>query len=302
MSVFFIVVIAITLLYHNDIATYVIDNFIYHKTIITYDSNDYKRDYNFNYVQMTNNFYPKNENDIYNIFYTILNNGWEEFSFFCDSSYETCINDINKITSNNNVLSSINNFVHPYNSFSQIYIETNNFGKITVEVSYMYSKDEIEIINEKVDNIIKEKINNKMGTPEKIRAIHDYIISTTTYDSKLAETIKNNTTEFHNNEHRSHIAYGPLIEGYGICGGYSDAMAIFLNRLDIENYKISNISHVWNYVNVDGKWYHLDLTWDDPVLTNDEEVLLHNFFLITSDELEEINTGEHYYEKKVYLQ
>ena len=42
----------------------------------------------------------------------------------------------------------------------------------------------------------------------------------------------------------SDIAYGPLFEGYGICGGYTDAMELFLEKMGIESYKISSDQHV----------------------------------------------------------
>jgi len=295
--VFILSIFGIALLYHNDIATYLIDNFIYRKTIITYDVNSYKRDYDFTYVQQTDNFYPKNKQDIYNIFYTVLNNGWDTFSFYCDNSYETCINDVNQMVSNNLILSNINNFVHPYNTFDTINITTNNFGKVSIVINYMYNINQISEINEKVDTILNEIIKEEMSPKEKIRVIHDYIIDNTTYDEELAENLTQDKETY---KYQSHIAYGPLIEGYAICGGYSDAMAIFLNKLGIENFKVANSYHVWNYVLIDDNWYHLDLTWDDPVLSSGEQVILQNFFLINDEELETLDTNEHYYDKDVY--
>ena len=33
------------------------------------------------------------------------------------------------------------------------------------------------------------------------------------------------------------------------------------------------IDHAWNLVELDGKWYHLDATWDDPMPDQGEDAL-----------------------------
>ena len=96
-----------------------------------------------------------------------------------------------------------------------------------------------------------------------------------------------------------HKATGALLDGLAICGGYSDAMAIFLNKLGLNNYKIASANHVWNYVKLDNNWYHLDLTWDDPKTKDNTDVLEYNFYMITTDELNNIKTNYHNYDKKI---
>ena len=82
--------------------------------------------------------------------------------------------------------------------------------------------------------------------------------------------------------------------------GYADAMAIFLDKLNVINYKISNEEHIWNLVYLDGKWYHLDLTWDDPI--SDINVNRDTYFLITTNTLEKINDGTHKFDKSIYTE
>ena len=121
--------------------------------------------------------------------------------------------------------------------------------------------------------------------------IHDYIINHTEYD-KLKYENKNDDT------YKSNTAYGVLIEGYGTCNGYADAMEIFLDKMNIINYKISNEEHIWNLVYLDGKWYHLDLTWDDPI--SDININRDTYFLINTKTLEKINDGTHTFDKNIY--
>lgn len=299
--IFLLSVLGITLLYHEKIATYIIDNFIYRKTIVINEPNEYKRNYDFLYVQQTNDFYPKNIQDVYNIFYTILNNGWTNFAFFCDDSYTSCLTDIDNLTKNSDILSDINNFVPVFNTFDKISVYTNNFGKINVDVTYAYNETEINAINKKLDEFIKNNIKDYMQVEDKIRLFHDYVVENAEYDTERAELIEQHLDDS-NSLYESHIAYGPLLQGYAICGGYSDAMALFLDRIGVINYKIATDDHIWNLVKINDKWYHLDLTWDDPVLSNGENIIMHNFFMITTEELEEINTGQHDYPKNIYLE
>ena len=91
-----------------------------------------------------------------------------------------------------------------------------------------------------------------------------------------------------------------MIEGYGLCGGYTDAMALFLDYYNIPNFKVITENHVWNVVKINDKWYHLDLTWDDPVASSGKDVLEHTFFLITTKKLEGIEKQQHIYDKAVF--
>ena len=123
-----------------------------------------------------------------------------------------------------------------------------------------------------------------MDTITKIKKIHDYIIDNTEYDINKSKDINNST-------YKSNTAYGVLLQGYGICSGYSDAMAIFLHKLNITNYKISNNTHIWNLVYINGVWRHLDLTWDDPI--SELNINQETYFLISTKELKKLNDKTH---------
>lgn len=44
-------------------------------------------------------------------------------------------------------------------------------------------------------------------------------------------------------------------------------------------------NHAWNLVNIEGEYYHLDATWDDPISENGESVIRYNFFNLKDDEI-----------------
>lgn len=258
--------------------------------------NEYYIDDNFAYVDNYQDTGIKNKKELIDYIYYVLNSGIEKSERYVDKIYVNYLDDINTLTKDNGKIfkeevSILNNFVHPYNSSNNIKIFYGGEYTFGIAIKKAYTDNEIKEINKIVDKVINEKTNNSMPIREKIKVIHDYIIDNTEYD-KLKNDNINDTT------YKSQTAYGALIEGFATCNGYSDAMAIFLNKLNVINYKISNDEHIWNLVYLDGKWYHLDLTWDDPI--SDTNVNRDTYFLITTSKLEELNDGTHEFDKKIY--
>ena len=293
----FIAIVVVTICaFQKDKIVYKYYEYTIDKKYSKININDYYKDDNFNYVDDYTESGIKNRNDLINSIYYAINSGTDYIERYIDSDYTNYINDINTLTAYNGaefkkVISTLNNFVHPYNSSNNVKISYGGDYKIGISINRAYTQDEINEINNKVDKILSENVNNNMPPKEKIRAIHDYIINHTEYD-KLKYENKNDDT------YKSNTAYGVLIEGYGTCNGYADAMEIFLDKMNIINYKISNEEHIWNLVYLDGKWYHLDLTWDDPI--SDININRDTYFLINTKTLEKINDGTHTFDKNIY--
>ncbi len=283
--------------YKEPIATYLYTNFIFKKEVVVPEVTSYHKDYAFAYVQETNNFYPKTKEELLNVIYTILNAGWDTFSFYCSDEYD-CSTDVNAIAKDAELLSNINNFVHPYNTYETISISINNFNKITIGVTHQYTNNDILEIDKKINAIYEELITDTMSDYDKIKKIHDYIISHTVYDSLKEE----DPTDANRYKYKSNMAYGPLLAGKALCGGYTDAMALFLEKMNIPNYRISSDNHIWNLVYINGSWKHLDLTWDDPITSTGESILTHKFFLIDTTTLKNLDREQHNFNEKVYLE
>lgn len=281
-------------IYSNRVSIYdfYYDNFIpLEEKVSRLKTNEYYRDYNFDYVQNTNNFIPQSRQDVLNIYYTIINSGMREFTFYCDDKYVNCQNDVNDIANNQNILSTINNFVHPYNSFKSIKTQISSIGEVKVSVDKIYSEKMIYLIDYEIDKIIDKEITTDMDNKTKIRKIHDYIINNTKYDKAR--------TDDKISKYSSDNAYGVLTENYGVCSGYSDTMMLFLEKFNIKSIKIASENHVWNYVNLDDNWWHLDLTWDDPI-SDSGDLLEHTYFLIDSNTIKKLDSTEHYYNETIY--
>jgi len=113
----------------------------------------------------------------------------------------------------------------------------------------MQTKTDIAALMSKADEIIASVTRPDMTPYEKEKALHDYICTHTIYTLGINEG-----------------AYGILIEGKGSCDAYADTMNLLLNRIGIYCIKIHGLcgseAHAWNIVMIDGKYYHLDTTWD----------------------------------------
>ena len=79
-------------------------------------------------------------------------------------------------------------------------------------------------------------------------------------------------------------------------------MQLFLEEMGIKSYKIASDQHVWNAVYLDNTWYHLDLTWDDPVTSTGENLLEHKFFFIDTPTLLSIEQTEHRFDQNIYAE
>ena len=298
------ILILIVILNLNKINNFLANILEENPTIVLDSKNTYALNESFNYVQTTKDFNPLSKQDLKNIIYTVVDSGWKNFTFYCPDEYIKCIEDITNITNDQEILTHLNNFVNPYNSFSNIKTIISESGEITFNINYLYDQDKINLIDKKVNEIIQNNITDDMDDYEKIKVIHDHIINNSKYDVK-----RNNENT---SQYDSYTAYGPLIEGYATCNGYTDAMAIFLNKFGYKNFKIATTpddenltGHIWNAVYINDRWVHLDVTWDDPVSENGQDYLLYKYFLITDEELKKADEGkvvvyEHNFKKSIY--
>lgn len=278
--------------YQDEIYVFYRENVLKVKDDIKLEKNEYYKDKDYSYVQNTNDFVAKDKKHLLNIFYTVINSGMNKFTFYCDESYKSCTNDVIKLVSNKETLSNVNNFVHPYNSFETINASYDDYGQIDLTINKVYSEEDIKILNDEVDKIIKSKIKKKMSVKKKIEVIHNYIINNGKY---ATDKIRKKHPDKSYNK-----AGDILINKVGLCSAYSDAMALFLYEFGVDNYKIASDSHIWNLVNINNKWLHLDLTWDDPVTQTGVQKLETIFMLIDNDELNKLKVSKHKFDKTIY--
>ncbi len=79
-------------------------------------------------------------------------------------------------------------------------------------------------------------------------------------------------------------AYTMLKKKTGVCQAYSLLYTDILNKFGIDSFYVRSdaLNHGWNLVEIGGKWYHVDVTWDDP--TNDRLGRVRHEYFLLSDE------------------
>ena len=276
---------------YNDVTTFV------NKIVRKYTRNhvvvpDYTKNhrlYRFKTFTETDNFEPHNMDDLKKIYYTVLNNGWDDFTFYCPDDYENCINDVKTIanTDKDQYITIINNYVSQYNSYKRYNTTIVEDDTVTLNVDKLYTDEEADRINKVLDKYIKKNFNNKV-TLDDIEKLHDYIIDKVTYDKEYEKG--DEITD-------SNKATGALLKGVALCSGYTDAFALALDKLNIPNFKVNSDEHEWNVIYFNKKWTHIDLTWDDDEVNKNNN---RNFFMISTKELLEKDKKDHNFEIKFY--
>ena len=81
----------------------------------------------------------------------------------------------------------------------------------------------------------------------------------------------------------NYTPYSFLDNGHGMCQGYATLYKLALEKLGIESYLCGNynpeINHAWNYIKIDGSWYHADPTWS--YYSNAEDMVSRKYFLLS---------------------
>ncbi|WP_102272031.1 transglutaminase domain-containing protein [Cytobacillus massiliigabonensis] len=149
-------------------------------------------------------------------------------------------------------------------------------GKIELKYKYPVKKIKEMVQNQdaKVKQILKQMIKPGDSDFNKVKAIHDYIVLNTAYDWE--NYTKGQVPD------ASYTAYGLMMNGEAVCEGYAQTMQLLLKKAGIEAYfvtgKANGGAHAWNLVKVDGKYYYVDSTWDDPVPNRAGEIS-YKYFL-----------------------
>lgn len=117
-----------------------------------------------------------------------------------------------------------------------------------------------------------------------IKMIHDYLVNNINYDTSLSKPYIYNI-------------YGALVENLCVCEGYARSMKYLLDSISVPctivigkatNSEGKTENHAWNYVGIEGKWYAIDSTWDDPVIIGNgklSEASKYKYFLKGANEM-----------------
>lgn len=143
-------------------------------------------------------------------------------------------------------------------------------------ISYNRTQSDISAIQEKFDTKCQSVIKNASSLKTdyaKLKYIHDWIV---------------NNTDYLNDRSLKYVseADGAIVYGKALCEGYSKTFMYLAQSLGIEcvcvvgtaNNGTTTAEHMWNMVKLENAWYHVDVTWDDPLPSPQ---LNHDYFLIS---------------------
>ncbi len=148
----------------------------------------------------------------------------------------------------------------------------------TVATSNLALTPPSEAAKAKAQEVISQIITPGMTDAQKVTAVHDYIVLHTVYDQ--TESMPND-----------YVADGPILTGYGLCGGYAGAFKCYMDLLGIPNQILESntMNHAWNQVTIGGIPYEVDCTFDDYILISNgvpkEHGIDHRFLLLNSAEM-----------------
>ena len=140
--------------------------------------------------------------------------------------------------------------------------------------------------------IFAEHVTEDMTDFEKELALHDALVDLGEYDQAVYDRDTPQGRPDNTNP------YGMLVEGYGICLGYATSFQLLMDLAGVECITVvgaafnSSSDHAWNLVELEGEWYAVDPTWDDPIGAEELPPTMANqvryeYFNVTSDYLRE---------------
>ena len=157
--------------------------------------------------------------------------------------------------------------------------------------------DDIAKVNAQVKSLANAA-KKKSTVKEKLLYVHDWIVDNNDY---------NETAAYSSADYEDKVSYVPwtplsaLLQGESpVCEGYSKAFKLVCDELGIPCILVSGTAyedgeggaHMWNEVQIDGKWYAVDATWDDPLTepgSNIPDWRKHSYFLVGGDTV--VNDG-----------
>lgn len=204
---------------------------------------------------------PKNETeDVMNTFYQRLYYHYPEYDFYVDRNYT--------------------------------YYDRNGYTE-AIQFKYLYSKSTITNMKKQISDAVApvlNEIDRRWSDKEKALYIHDWLAVNYMYDLRLFDKNQESNTVYD--------MYNFLTQKTGVCMAYALTYLYILRLCGIDSYFIESLegNHSWNIVKINGIWYHVDVTHDDPLVSyytyDFVGKVSHEYFLVGQNELQQIDASK----------
>ncbi|MBO1306310.1 hypothetical protein JZO70_09070 [Enterococcus sp. 669A] len=174
-------------------------------------------------------------------------------------------------------------------NFQEFYI-VHKGTNTTIVFSYFCSLLQVKETEEELNQQIKDILSliNESPTEAYNRelAIHDYLISNVNYE------------DCNTSNHMKYSAVGALLNGKAVCAGFAMAFKLLCDAAGLSciilrgkaKNSASAENHLWNIVKLNGKCYHIDVTWDSSFAI--EEALNRACFNLTDQDIARDHTWD----------
>ncbi len=162
------------------------------------------------------------------------------------------------------------------NLFGYAYADEDTIVEFYSVLSADECEDCIKLFNKKIDEIMSS-LKSGLTEYEREKILHDKLLDGCRY-KKGVESSKDGWQYF--------SAYGAVVTGEAVCEGYAKSMQILLSKAGIPCLTLkgesNGVSHMWNVVELNNEWYHLDPTWDD----NDSDgLIIYEYFNLDNENI-----------------
>ena len=185
------------------------------------------------------------------------------------------LNNINALN-----LDFLINFQRHVTNHSEMKFKINEHEGDSKDIEYSFS--EISAIIAKIEELTAD-IPTDMDEANKFYKVYSRITGMMTYDYNCIRKQDKAKSKMNwwSDEYREQLKvirknpaglYGGLVEGKAICAGYALILNEALKYVGIKSQYVRGFApggggHAWNQVQIDGKWYNADPTWDsDEIL------------------------------------
>ena len=209
--------------------------------------------------------------DFGDTFSDILNseNGQDELGDYYQSAIEAYTYDNPDVfyLSPNKMYLNVETTTSASNITYNVYINCGNENNYFADE--FTSQEQVENAIEKVEYVKDILLGKRTGDDyEDIKMVHDYLVDNIEYDTSIsADNI--------------YDVYGALVNRVAVCEGYARSFKYILDEMGIPcvlvigtgtNSRGEIERHAWNYVELQGNWYAVDCTWDDPIIVGSGSV------------------------------
>jgi len=169
----------------------------------------------------------------------------------------------------------------------------------------------------KRDMILAQIITDNMSEFDKLRAVHGWLAKNVSYNTDAWSWWR---FDIYGNgwnpnwtpvryEHEHQMAWSALVLQTTVCAGYADAFLYLLEPLGIEIQfiygtvtvlnGINSMHHAWNIVQLDGLWYHIDVSWS-RFYSGEQPIVIYDWFLLSDHTMQSRGRYTRYWDANAF--